>query len=254
MAFPPVINDGGIGDTLPAGIFKAAEDSTKYIIQRRRFERPTLRVPPKGPFFEWPGGVEGMGISGAPGLAVHNYLGDNAPIVQIVHRDSRRFEMRGMLAGDTGSTSMRELLAVIEAVVPLGYWILSMPAAIFTKEQQVVIENYNFDHVEDDRTDSWAYTISMLRTGVGAKKSKPKTTGSPVNPIGSTKKPPKGKAHRVFVTKSGGNTLRAIAKLVYGNPARWREIYSKNVNVLQGLAPLLELQYKRLPYGMKLHY
>lgn len=253
-AFPPTIGES-LGENLPPGIFQTKGDSAKYIIERRRFERPTLRVPPSGPKYEWPLGVEGISISGSPGLAIHNYLGDNAPVVQIVHRDARRFEMRGMFPGDTGSENMRGLIAVIEAVPTLGYWILSMPASIFTKEQQVIIENYNFDHPEGDYTKSWAYSISFLRTGVGAKKTKPKTTGSPVNPIGSTKKPPKGKSNRVFTTKSGGNTLRAVAQLVYGNPGRWREIYNKNTKLLSSLGvPLAQLQYKRLPYGLKLNY
>lgn len=253
-SFPPVIRES-IGEDRPPGVFVSPGDTTKYLIERRRFERPTLRVPPKGPKYEWPVGVEGISINGNPGLAVHNYLGDNAPVVQIVHRDARRFEMRGTLPGDTGSENMRGLIAVIEAVAPLGYWILSVPATIFTKEQQVVIENYSFEHPEDDSTGSWNYSISFLRTGVGARKSKPRTTTSPVNPVGSTKKPKKGKSNRIFVTKNGANTLRAVAKLVYGNPNRWREIYNKNTKLLNSLnTPLAELQYKRLAYGLKLNY
>jgi len=253
-SFPPTINES-LGENLPAGVFRAKGDTAKYLIERRRFERPTLRVPPNGPKYEWPIGVEGIKISGAPGLAIHNYLGDNAPVVQVVHRDSRRFDLQGLLPGDTGSENMRALISVIEAVAPLGYWILSMPAAIFTKEQQVVIENYDFDHAEGDFTGSWAYSITFIRTGVGAKKSKPKATSSPVNPVGSTKKPAKGKSNRIFTTKNGGNTLRAVAKLVYGNADRWREIYNKNTRTLSSLGvPLTEMQYKRLPYGMKLNY
>lgn len=252
--FPPTIGDS-LGETLPSGIFVTKGDTTKYLIQRRRFERPTLRIPPKGPKYEWPLGVEGISISGSPGLAIHNYLGDNAPVVQIVHRDSRRFALTGIFPGDTGSDNMRSLLGVIEAVAPLGYWILSMPATIFLKEQQVVIEDYNFDHPEDDFTGSWAYSISFIRTGVGARKAKKKTTRSPNNPIGSTRKPPKGKSNRIFTTKNGANTLRAVAAIVYGNANRWREIYNKNQKLLKSLnVPLAQLQYKRLPYGMKLNY
>ena len=252
--FPPVIGEP-IGEHRPPGVFLSKNDTTKYLIQRRRFERPTLRIPPKGPKYEWPVGVEGITVSGNPGLAVHNYLGDNAPVVQIIHRDARRFEMTGIMPGDTGTENMRGLLTVIETVAPLGYWILAMPTSVFLKEQQVVIENYNFAHPEEDETGSWNYTISFIRTGIGAKRKPPKTTGSPVNPIGSTKKPPKGKSNRTFTTKSGGNTLRAVAKLMYGNAERWREIYNKNKKVLNSLnVPLAQLQYKRLPYGLKLNY
>jgi hypothetical protein len=252
--FPPTIKES-IGENLPAGIFKVRGDTTKYIVERRRFERPSLRVPPNGPRYEWPLGVEGIGLSGNPGLAIHNFLGDNAPVVQIVHRDSRRIRLTGILPGDTGSDNVHGLIAVIEAVAPLGYWILTVPAGILRREQQVVIEDYSFDHPEDDPTGSWTYSISLIRTGVGARRSKPKTTGAPVNPVGSTKKSPKGKSNRIFTTKSGGNTLRAVAALVYGNAARWREIHKKNTKLLNSLGvPLEQLQYKRLPYGMKLNY
>lgn len=254
LAHPPVI-DESIGETRPAGVFTYREDSAKYLVQRRRFQRPSLRVPPKGPRYEWPVGVEGIVISGNPGLATHNYLGDNAPVVQITHRDARRIEMTGMLPGETGSENMRDLLEVITAVPPLGYWILVLPSGILIKEQQVVIESYNFAHPEDNRMDDWNYSIVLIKTGVGNKINNPKKTTSPVNPVGSKTNPPKGTGSRIFTTKNGANTLRAVAKIVYGNPARWREIYNKNTKLLNSLnVPIIDLQYKRLPYGLKLHY
>ena len=103
-------------------------------------------------------------------------------------------------------------------------------------------------------------TVSILivtgtGTGVGKTVKGTKKIKSPVNPTGSKKNPPKGNTTRIFITKNGANTLRAVAKIVYGNAARWKEIYNKNTQVLKSLnVPLTDLQYKRLPYGMKLHY
>lgn len=254
MAFPPTVPTP-IGAHSPSGVFTRTEDPAKYVVGRARFERPSLFVPPKGPVFEFPVGAEGVRVSGSPGLAEHRYLGDNAPVVQITHRDARRIELRGMLPGLTGATNMQNLIDVITAIPTTGYWILTLPPGIFPRQQFVVVENYEFDHPEDEATDSWAYAISFIRTGVGKKIHKGKKTKTPVNPVGTVSKPPRGVPTRTFTTKSGANTLRAVAKIVYGNPGRWQEIYNKNKNALARFnKPLLELQYFHLPYGIKLHY
>lgn len=256
-SYPPTIpNPVGSGEK--AGVFGRSHDPAKYVVGRARFTRPTLAIPDpkgKGLKFEWPVGVEGFRVAGQIGLAQHLYLGDNAPVVTVVHREARRIEMSGVFPGITGAINMRDLLAVMTAVTPTGYWTLSLPAGIFPKEQQVVIEDYEFNHPEDDATDSFFYTIRMVRTGVGKKVKKTKKTKSPVNPVGSKKKPTKGSGNRIFVTKAGGNTLRAIAKLVYNNTSRWTEIWEKNQIKLAKLnVPKAELAYRHLPYGMRLHY
>jgi len=216
-------------------------------------------VPPKGPEFEWPNGIEGLRVQGQVGNARHKYIGDNADAVQVMHRDSRTFEMTGQFSGITGSQNVHELLDVITADSTVGYWLLYLPpggsSSLVFMEQQVNIEGYDFNHAQDDRMDSWDYTITFIRVGIGKKAKKiTNIVGSPQNPAGS-KKPPKGKDSRTFTIHAGGRTLRAAAQLVYGNPERWNEIYKKNLKALNALKiPTHILPTKNLPLGMKLHY
>ncbi len=229
-------------------------DAVKYVIDRARFVRPSLRVAPNGLKFEWPGGLEGIRVSGTVGIAQHLYLGDNAPVVQVVHRDSRRIELRGGFLGKTGSANMRGLIEVITSPIPQGYWILNLPAVVFPREQTVVVENYDYDHPEDDRNQSWNYSITMVRTGVGntiSDETSPVTTpptGTP--PSGD----PKGVADKTFTTRSGAETLRTIANIVYGDPNKWRVIYEKNKQLFDSFKiPLLQLQYITLGPGFKVN-
>lgn len=238
----------------------SSRDPAKYLIARSKFVRPTLRAAPSGPEFEWPMGTEGVRISGTIGTAVHMYLGDNAPVVQVVHRDARQIEMRGQFMGFTGSQNMRDLIEVITAPIPQGYWILRLPAAVFPREQTVVIDTYDFDHPDDDRMQTWGYSISMTRTGVrglvpdengisgGSDISTGNTSGN--TPTG----PPKGQTSRTFTTRSGANTLRLIASAVYGDPNQWRQIYEKNKVFFDSFnQPLMTWQYAVLGPGMQLN-
>lgn len=252
-AFPSVIDNAiGSGITGP-GVFGHEDDPAKYVIERRRFERPSISVP-GGPSFEWPLGVEGIVISGSATLAEHKYIGDNAVVLQVMHRDDRRIILSGMFAGVTGSENVRDLLEVVEADTPAAGKVLTLPAIILPKNQLVMVENYNFEHMQDDRNDSWTYTITLRRTGVRGLVKKPKVINTPVNP--NSKKPKnKGKSGRVFTVRNGARTLRAVAKIVYKNDLRWREIYNKNQKALNKLdTPLHELPIKTLPLGMKLEY
>ena len=248
-AFPPVIRNN-IGANIPAGVFERGNDPVKYVAGRSRFERPSLRVAPNGPEFEWPMGVEGMRISGSVGTAQHLYLGDNAPVVQIVHRDARRFELRGMFAGITGAINMRDLLDVITADVPQGYWILKLPASIFPKEQLVVVESYDLDHPEEERNDGFAYSVVMVRTGVGTKVPGTKTVIEPNNPVGSTQAPSRGVTGKTFTTTTSIHTLRGIASVAYGDPDKWKLVYDKNRGVLGGIS-LIDAQFSVLAPGIK---
>lgn len=239
-----------------------SRDPAKYLISRNNFVRPSLRVAPNGPLFEWPMGTEGIRVSGQAGLAQHMYLGDNAPVVQVVHRDSRRIEMRGQFMGFTGSQNMRDLIEVITASIPQGFWLLRLPAVIFPKEQAVVVESYDFDHSEEDRTETWDYAISMVRTGVGTVVQDStsfqsfelgNTQGNENNPsvaVGAAK----GEAGTTFTTRAGGDTLRLISAIVYGDPNQWKIIYEKNQTFFNSQkTPLAQLQYVVLQPGLKLN-
>jgi hypothetical protein len=255
MAFPPTISES-VGEGRPKGVFGRSQDPAKYVVERSRFTRPTLEIP-GGAKFEWPNGVEGMRVAGQVGNARHKYIGDNADVVQVMHRDSRTIEMTGQFNGITGSENVRDLVEVITAVSPKGYWILTLPSGVLpTKVQYVNIDSYDFDHPFDDRMDAWNYTISFIRIGVGKNVTKKKTVASPSNPIAKNKVVAnKGVGTRTFTTHAGGNTLRAVAKLVYDNPDRWREIYNANIKALTALnIPMNILPTKPLPLGLKLKY
>jgi hypothetical protein len=179
-------------------------------------------------------------------------------VVQVMHRDSRTIELSGMFSGLSGSVNVRDLIAVVTADSPAGYWDLKLPSGVLpTNEQHVNIDGYDFDHPWDDRTDSWAYSITFIRVGIGQKLSKgKKKVKSPSNPSTKTTKPqPKGKGARTFTIHAGATSLRSVAKLVYQNPDRWREIYEKNLKVLNSLGiPLHILPTKNLPLGLALKY
>lgn len=254
-SFPPTISSP-IGSDQRAGVFGRTKDPARYVIGRSRFQRPILSVP-NGPSFEWPNGIEGLRVAGQVGNARHKYIGDNAEVVQVMHRDARTIEMSGMFTGITAEISVRDLLSVITAVSPTGYWILTLLGSKLTLNQQHVnIDNYEFTHEADDRTDSWNYNITFIRVGIGAKPKPKPTVKPPANPITKTGKPgTKGKGPRTFTIRAGARTLRAVAQVVFHNPERWKEIYNLNVKALNGLnIPLHTLPTKNLPLGLKLYY
>jgi hypothetical protein len=206
--------------------------------------------------FEWPLGVEGVRISGSPTLAEHRYIGDNDVVLQVTHADDQRIVLTGMFPGLTGTQNMTDLLAVIRADQPKLGKVLRLPHIVFPQEIYVAIADYDFDHPEDDRNNSWTYTVTFRRTGLGKYVPRPRSISSPVNPHtrrGAAK--PRGKSSRIFTVHAGANTLRAVAQLVYGNPNRWADIYNLNKKTLKKLnVPLHMIATKRLPLGMKLNY
>lgn len=250
MNFPPTIDEDIGGSISRAGVFGRSDDPAKYLIARRRFERPTLSIP-DGLMFEWPLGTEGLRVTGNATLVEHLYVGDNATVLQITHLDNRRIEMSGMFPGLTGSENMRELLAVIVAESPDVGKVLSLPG-IFIQNQLVVADTYDFDHPQDDRNDSWNYTVTFRRQGTRGKVTRKQVITSPQNP--NTTKPNKGSTSYTFTVKTGARTLRAIAQLVLKNADLWREIYDLNQKALNKLdTPLYKMPTKPLPIGMKLN-
>lgn len=251
--FPPTIkNFIGKGDTRK-GIYARDNDTAKFIVGRNRFERPSLEVP-HGPKFEWPLGIEGINFAGAAVIAEQKFIGDNDPFLTVMHLDDQRIRLTGMFPGLTGSQNMRDLMKVIRAPASRLGKILRLPSNIYPSEIYVMVADYDFDHPEDDREQSWAYTITLRRKQIGVAVKKPKKIKSPVNPT-SSKGKPKGKSSRIFTVHSGANTLRAVAQTVYGNPNRWGEIYNLNKAKLNKLGiPIHLLPTKRLKLGMKLAY
>lgn len=256
--FPPQIKETVGNEITRAGRFGRTTDPAKYLVERRRFDRPVLSVP-GGPEFEWPLGIEGVRIHGGATLAEHHYIGDDAVSLRVMHLDDRRLELTGMFPGLTGIGNVNDLLNVITAEAPDDAKLLSLPG-INSFAAYVAVENYDFVHPEDDRTDSFTYTVTFRYTGRSTKRviRIPVIVG-PVNPT-TRKIKPKGKSTRIYTVKAGHRTLRSVASAVYKNPDRWREIYNKNEKALQTLqhidvyTPLHQMPTKPLPLGMKLNY
>lgn len=251
-AFPPTIKDFiGMGDKR-VGVYLNTNDPAKLLVERKRYERPVLRA--GGLSFEWPVGVEGIRISGSASVAEHRYIGDNDIVLDVTHLDDQQIVLTGMFPGLTGTTNMEQLLQVIRAPQPPKGKVLVLPRAVFSNEIVGVVASYDFDHPEEDRNSSWNYTLTFRRTATGRKTNKPKKISSPVVPTTKHTTKPRGKSSRIFTVHAGANTLRAIAKLVYGNSNRWGDIYNKNKKALKPYGPLHSIPTKRLKLGLKLNY
>jgi hypothetical protein len=240
MAAPPL--PGGIQD------YQFGVDPSRYTVYPKWFEHPSIQIP-KGAAFVWPLGIEGFRIAGSAKLGVHSYLGDNAVVVEVAHTDERRIEMSGQFPGNTGVEVMRDLIEIL--VGKSEFKILRLPG-VFPLEQYVVMENYDFNHSEDDRTRSVNYSVTFLRMGVGKRTKRRRVVQPPANP---KNKKNKGKPSKVFVVREGARTLRGIAQKVYGTSTRWVDLFELNTQSLSRLnTPYHQMPTKQLPLGFWIHY
>jgi hypothetical protein len=217
-------------------------------------KRPTLESASK--VFTWPIGIEGLRRSGTAALGIHRYLGENSVDVQVLHKDESRIEMSGVFPGITGRQYMNSLIDVIMADTPERGKILHLPG-VFPREQYVVVENYDFSHDEDDRTHSWTYTITFVRIEVGKRVKDPH--GKPPPPQPGVKTNNRGKAGRIFTIKDGVRTLKAVAKLKYGDADDWRKLLNANRQTLRAYMgrhniSMHQLPTHRFPIGTKFRF
>ena len=240
---PPVVQPGG-------ELWRPGEDNSRYLIPPSWFEHPSISIP-GGATFIWPLQVEGFRLVGNAQLGIHRYLGDDEAVVEVTHRSESRIEMSGVFPGKTGVANMRELRDICVAKTPKDGKILRLPG-IFPNEQYVVVENWDFSHSEEERTEEILYNITFVKTGIG-KRVQRKT---PKYPSPNPKRVRnKGKSSRVFTIRAGVRTLRGVANKVYGNHNRWREIYNLNVMTLNHLGiPFHQMPTKQLPIGLGLRY
>lgn len=251
---PPVISKP-VGATNPPGVFGYGINEAAYVVGLGRFQRPRI-INPNGSDFVFPLGTEGFSIRGSAELAHHKYIGDNAAVIEVTHMDDRTIAMSGILPGKTAATNMVALLDVLTAKTPDKGKILVLPD-VFGSQQKVVVEDYEFNRDETDRTGSIAYSITFVRTGVGKKIKKPGKTSPPSNPKRNKKNKGK-KSHRTFVVKENFRTLRAISKKVYGNADKWKKIYNMNKYALQvdargQVIPANKIPTALLPLGLTLN-
>ena len=235
------------------------QDPAKYLVPDVNLyhKRPTLQSGDN--VFVWPIGAEGVRQSGTATLAIHHYIGDDDADVQIIHKDESRIEMTGTFAGITGVDNMAALRLVIRHETSDPGKILFLPG-IFERVQFVVVETYDFVHSADDRTHSWDYTISFVRTGAGRRISDPHGAPAPPNP--GTRTTPRGRPTRFITVKTGLRTFRTIAKKVYGNANKWAFLVSKNQQLISDAKmslsdigiPYFNIPTYQWPLGTKIYY
>jgi hypothetical protein len=235
-------------------VFQFGEDTAKYLLKPDvQFERPWIAVP-GGDAFIFPAGVEGFEYNGTAEIALHKYLGDDEIDVSMTHRDEPHFTINGQFPGKTSVNNMLACKAVIAANTPERGKILHLPF-ILPRIQYVVIQDYNFSHSEDDRTETIAYRIQFLKIGVGKRISPGEPDPPSPNPDTQPVKDPKGKDQKQFVVKQGFQTLRKIAKKVYNNPDKWLVLFNKNhkrlekIGINKHVAP-----NNMLPIGFIIYY
>lgn len=241
--------------------FVKGEDPAAMIpLSSLKFAPPSIRSADNQ--FTWPFGIEGFRRSGSATLGIHKYLGEGNVAVQVMHLDEAHIEMSGTFPGLTSTRNMEALLAVITGG---GSKDLFLPG-VFTKIQRVFTENYDFSHTADDRTHSVDYTISFVRTTVGATVPGSTTTNSgtvataaraipssPRNTYISTQ----GQSENVYTVGGGSQSLREIAAVVYGTGDDWTKLIDLNREVLDHYNPdgnilPFQLPTMRLPIGTQI--
>jgi hypothetical protein len=207
--------------------------------------------------FIFPVGVEGFRRSGQSQLGLHRYIGDNSVDGMTIHLEEARIELTGTFPGTTAQDNMVNCINILRAPTKEPGLILYAPG-VFEMEQYVLPENWDFSHDRDDRTHSIDYVISLVRIGEGRKvKDIP---GKPPPPQPGRKIKPKGKPSRIWTVKAGAQTLRAVAKLVYGDAESWKRLVQLNQGLLTTWnkthpdIPNHQLPTFRWPVGTKLRY
>lgn len=223
------------------------------------FAPPSIRSAQN--IFTWPFGVEGFRRSGSATLGIHKYLGASNVAVQVIHMDEAHLELSGTFPGLTSMQYMENLLAVITAG---GSKDLFLPG-IFTRIQRVFTENYDFSHMEDDRSHSITYSVSFVRTTVGAtvsatQKAVSLATQSQTVP-GSPRRTTAASVSqgRTYTVSGQSQSLREISAVVYGDGDLWQQLIDKNKTTLDQYNPgsdllAFQLPTMRLPVGTLIVY
>lgn len=228
------------------------QDPARYLVFDGALRNPRPFLISGNDTFVWPVGVEGLTETGNATLAIHHYIGDEDADVQVIHRDESRIEMTGTFPGIHGIQSVQKLRDMVQQVTPDKGKVLFLPG-IFERVQYVIAENYNFAHGADDRTHSWDYSITFIRTGLGRVIPDPKGTAPPPNP--SSKTTPRGKAARYVRVKTGQQTFRQIAKRVYGNANKWVLLIALNQKLILGTGlAKWQLPNHRWNFGIHIYY
>lgn len=208
--------------------------------------------------FVFPTPVEGFRRSGQATLGLRRYIGDNQIDGVTMHYEEGRITLSGLFPGITARDNMVEMLQMLRSHTKERGLVLYTPG-VFEREQYVLPENWDFEHTDDDRTHSISYTVTFVRIGEGPKVKDPTGTPAPATP--RWKSAPKGKPARYYTIKEGVRTLRGVAKAVYGDADRWRQLVTLNrtqLTSLPGGGPIpkggFQLPTFRFPIGTQFRY
>lgn len=222
--------------------------------------------------FIWPVPTEGFSRSGQSMLALHHYIGDQFADAQVIHRDEARITLTGVFPGITAQNAMASLVNTLNDDPPDAGMVLNVPG-VFDQVKFVIPENWEFGHDPDDQTHSISYTVTFIQIGERGRVSDPGGAAPPVNPSSVSANPSTTPSANVisaggaapvtpaqsqyfpngFTTKSGVQTLKAIAFFSYGTPDRWEDVYNLNqelINRITKNAPKSKLPTYLLPVGV----
>lgn len=240
---------------LPRGHkFKWGEDPTRFLLDPDEFRRPSLSIP-NGETFVWPVGTEAFEVRGQAEVAIHKSIGVTDVDANVIYVNEPHISLSGTFPGHTAVDHMRKLEDVILAKTPEKGKILRVPF-VFPRLQYVIVESWNFNHDQDDRTRSIAYQISFLKVGVSKGIDVKDPDDPDQNPIPGGDPAP---TNRIFIVKDGYRTLRKISKRVYKTPDKWERIYRMNRKKIDSWKKKNNisqhhLPFARLPLGMRLSY
>lgn len=233
--------------------FDQAKDSAKYLIDPDDdFARPYLAIPGTHRAYIWPLGIEGFELQDQAQLGRHKYLGEIELDVDVIHRAETIITLSGTFPGWTSVENMNALRAIFYADTPERGKILHLPG-ILPNLQYVVAETETFRHEQDERTMDMAYSLSVVKVGTGAKA--PKT--GPTQPNEKHKARGRGRASHIFRVTPAVNTLRKIARKVYGSEKRWADLYAVDKNAKwfnSRNIPTHQIPDYRLPVGLRIYY
>jgi len=258
MAHPPMVR--GTGTEIRPG---TGQDPAKYLIYPGTVNAPGRHTPGNlrharpylvngSKMYVFPTPVEGFTRSGQAQLGLRHYLGSNTVDGVTMHYEEGRISLTGTFPGLTSRQNMAECIDMLRSHTQERGLVLYAPG-VFEREQYLLPENWSFNHTEDDRSHSIEYSITFVRIGDGKKVTDPKGTPPPMNPRISTLK--KGKPTRTFTTKAGAQTLRAIAKIVYKDADKWKQIVGLNRSLITKSGKSMQaLPLYRFPIGTKFRY
>jgi hypothetical protein len=150
---------------------------------------------------------------------------------------------------------MAALRYLLTAPDPADFKRLELPG-IFSQAQKVVTDNYRFSRIDGDSF-GFSYQVTLVRVGLGDTVNM-STANS--NPTVGPNEQDRG-VGRTFAVRSGARTLKQLAKTLYGDPNKWRQIYEMNKYTLekffngqQLIYPMEAIAMTPLPIGMSITY